>query len=166
MRATITSWLLLVALTTTAAAGDMARIGNVTIHDPWARASLGTSKTSAVYMTLEIEGEQADRLVAAETPLAERAEMHTNVMDGGVARMRPVDAVELAPGTPSALRPGGLHIMLTGLKDELVEGATLPLTLTFEKAGSVQIEVPVLGLAAGMRQGDRHGAHHGAAGTH
>jgi periplasmic copper chaperone A len=166
MRATITSWLLLVALGTTAAAGEMARIGNVTIHDPWARASLGTSKTSAVYMTLEIKGDQTDRLVAAETPLAEQAGMHTNIMDGGVARMRPVDAVEVAPGTPSVLRPGGLHIMLTGLKEELVEGGTLPLTLTFEQAGSVQIKVPVLGLAAGMEHSGSHGAHHGFAKTH
>ncbi|MGH6914385.1 MAG: copper chaperone PCu(A)C, partial [Geminicoccales bacterium] len=77
MRCTITFWLLLLALVGTAAAGEMARIGNVTVHDPWARASLGTSKSSAVYMTLEIEGDQADRLVAAETPLAEQAGMHT-----------------------------------------------------------------------------------------
>jgi copper(I)-binding protein len=166
MRSAITFWLLLLALATTAAAGEMAQIGNVTVHDPWARASLGTTKSSAVYMTLEIEGDQEDRLVAAKTPLAERAELHTHVMDGGVARMRRVEAVEVAPGAPTVLQPGGLHLMLTGLKDELTEGATLPLTITFEKSGSAQIEVPVLGLAAGMEHSGRHGAHHGPAKTH
>jgi hypothetical protein len=165
MRAMLTSCLLL-ALAATAAAGEMAQIGKVTIHDPWARASLGTTGSSAVYMTLEIEGDEADRLVAAATPAAERAELHSHVMDQGVARMRPVRAVEVAPGAPTVLQPGGLHLMLLGLKQELAEGGTLPLTVTFEKAGSAEIEVPILGLAAGMERGGRHGAHHGGAGTH
>jgi len=165
MRAMLASCLLL-ALVTTAAAVEMPQIGKVTIHDPWARASIGTTGSSAIYMTLEIEGDEADRLVAAATPVAERAELHGHVMDQGVARMRPVSAVEVAPGAPTVLQPGGLHIMLTGLREKLAEGATLPLTVTFEKAGSAEIDVPILGIAAGMQRVGAHGAQHGEAGTH
>ena len=166
MRVMFTSCLLL-ALAATAAAAEMTQIGKVTIHDAWARASLGATGSSAVYMTLEIEGDEVDRLVDAATPAAERAELHSHVMDQGVARMRPVSAVEVAPGAPTVLQPGGLHIMVTGLREKLAEGATLPLTVTFEKAGSAELEVPILGIAAGMRQGGRHGDHHdGGAGTH
>jgi copper(I)-binding protein len=164
MRAMLTFCLLL-ALAAGAAA-EMATVGEVTIHDAWARASLGTTGSSAVYMTLEIEGDEPDRLVAAATPMAERAELHTHVMDQGVARMRPVSAVEVAPGAPTVLQPGGLHLMLMGLKQQLAEGDTLPLTVTFEKAGSAEIEVPILGLAAGMQHGGRHGAHHGGGRAH
>jgi hypothetical protein len=165
MRAVLTSCLLL-GLAAVAAAAEMTTVGKITIHDPWARASLGTTGSSAVYMTLEIEGDEPDRLVAAATPMAERAELHTHVMDQGVARMRPVSAVEVAPGAPTVLQPGGLHLMLMGLKQQLVEGDTLPLTVTFEKAGSAEIEVPILGLAAGMQHGGRHGAHHGGGRAH
>jgi periplasmic copper chaperone A len=165
MRALLTSCLLL-ALVGTAAAAETARVGTVTMHDAWARASLGTTGSSAVYMTLEIEGEEADRLVAVATPVAERAELHGHVMDQGVARMRPLSAVEVAPGAPTVLQPGGLHVMLTGLKEELAEGGTLPLSVTFEKAGSAEIEVPILGIAAGMQRVGAHRAHHGEGGTH
>ena len=165
MRAVLTSCLLL-GLAAVAAAAEMTTVGKITIHDPWARASLGTTGSSAVYMTLEIEGDEPDRLVAAATPMAERAELHTHVMDQGVARMRPVSAVEVAPGAPTVLQPGGLHLMLMGLKQQLAEGDTLPLTVTFEKAGSAEIEVPILGLAAGMQHGGRHGAHHGGGRAH
>ena len=75
-------------------------------------------------------------------------------MDGDIARMRPVAAIEIAPGAPTVLEPGGLHIMLRGLGRRLVEGETFPLSLTFERAGTVEIEVPIIGMG---HQG--HGAH-------
>jgi copper(I)-binding protein len=131
-----------------------ATVGTIAIHDAWARASLGQTGTSAVYMTLEASGEQGDRLVAAATPVATGAELHAHVMEGGVARMRPVAAIEIAPGEPTVLAPGGLHIMLTGLGEKLVEGDTLPLSLTFEHAGTVALEVPIRGVGAGMSRGD------------
>lgn len=131
-----------------------ATVGAVAIHDPWARASLGQTGTSAVYMTLETSGEEGDRLIAAATPVARSAELHTHVMEGGVARMRPVAAIEIAPGEPAVLAPGGVHIMLTGLSEKLVEGNTVPLSLTFEHAGTVELEVPVRGVGGDMSHGD------------
>jgi copper(I)-binding protein len=131
-----------------------ATIGTVAIHDAWARASLGQTGTSAVYMTLEASGEQGDRLIAAATPVARSAELHTHLMEGGVARMRPLAAIEIAPGEPAVLAPGGLHIMLTGLSEKLTEGNTVPLSLTFEHAGTVEIEVPIRGAGPGISHRD------------
>jgi copper(I)-binding protein len=148
---------LLVALYRAVAAEPVATVGEVAIHDAWARASLGTMKTSAAYMTLEVTGDQGDRLIAAASPAAEAATLHAHVMDGGIARMRPLAAIEIAPGAPTVLAPGGLHIMLTGLHQRLVEGETFPLGLTFERAGTVEIEVPIKGMA-GISH-DRHGEH-------
>lgn len=146
----------LLALLRLAAAEPVVTVGEVAIHDAWARASLGQMRTSAAYLTLEVTGNRADRLIAAASPVAEKAALHAHVMDGGVARMRPVAAIEIAPGAPTLLEPGGLHIMLSGLSQRLVEGDTLPLSLTFERAGTVEIAVPVKGLA-GMSHG--HGEH-------
>jgi copper(I)-binding protein len=140
-----------------AAAGDVARAGEVMVHDAWARASLGNAPNSAAYMTLETTGDEPDRLVGTSSPLAEKAGLHTHVMDGGVARMRPVDAIEVAPGAPTVLEPGGLHIMLFGLTQKLAEGGSVPLTLVFEHAGEVTVEAPVRAMA-GMSGHGSHGA--------
>lgn len=135
-------------------APDMATVGEITIHHPWARASLGAAPNSAVYMDLETMGSEPDRLLGGSTPVAEEVQLHTHLMDEGVARMRPVEAIEVAPGTPTVLAPGGLHVMLVGLTEKLEEGSTMPLTLVFETAGEVTLEVPVRGLAGGMSHGD------------
>lgn len=134
-------------------AGDagMAKVGNVMVHDGWARASLGKAPNSAAYMSLMTHGDEADKLIGAATPVAEAAELHNHVMDGDIAKMRSVDAIEIRPGDPVTLEPGGFHIMLMGLKEKLEEGQTLPLTLTFENAGDVKVDVPILSLKAGMK---------------
>ncbi len=137
----------LCALAAPAFAGD-SRLGDLVVSDPWARATIGQAKAGAAYLTVANNGAAADRLVAVETPAAKRSELHGHTMDGGVMRMRPVEAIELAPGAPVVLRPGGLHVMLMGLKAPLEEGARFPLTLIFEKAGRLEVEVPVKGATA------------------
>ena len=84
-------------------------------------------------------GAEMDRLIAAATPVAEKASLHTILVVDGVIKMRPVDAIEIAPGEPSVLQPGGLHIMLIGLKQPLKRGETVPVILTFEQAGEVEV---------------------------
>ena len=139
-------------------AGDAGHIqaGNVMIQDGWARASIGNAANSAAYMSLMIEGDDTDTLIAVSTPAAEKAELHTHVLENDIAKMRPVDAIEVAPGEATVLEPGGLHVMLMGLKGKLEEGSAIALTLTFENAGEVTLDVPVRGLKAGMRQGESH----------
>jgi periplasmic copper chaperone A len=142
-----------------APAAERVEVGEVVITDAWARASLGSAPNSAAYMTLEATGAEGDRLIGGATPAAERVELHVHLMEGDIARMRQVDAVEVAPGSPTVLAPGGLHVMLINLVAPLEEGASLPLTLVFERAGAVELEIPVRGLGAAPPA--HHGSHGG-----
>lgn len=117
--------------------------GDIRIEQTWARASIGQARNSAAYMTLVNLGRERDRLIGVASPAAAKAELHTHVMEGNVARMRHLRAMDVNPGEPTVLQPGGLHIMLIDLKQPLKAGETMSLTLKFEKAGEVKVEVPV-----------------------
>jgi hypothetical protein len=159
--------LALAVLTGPALAADPVKVGALEIEHAWARPS--ATANGAIYLEIENTGAAADKLVAASTPAAAKAEMHTHLMDGNIARMRPVEAIEVTPGSATVLRPGGLHIMLMGLKAPLKEGDSVALTLTFEKAGKVELSVPVQKTAGGMGHGGGamgHGGMHGAKPTH
>jgi hypothetical protein len=158
LRHAVVSTAVICSLAGLAWAEPMATIGTIAIHDAWARASLGQTGTSAVYMTLEASGNRGDRLVAAASPVAASAKLHTHLMEGGVAKMRPVAAIEITAGESIVLEPGGLHIMLIGLGETLLEGNALPLSLTFEDSGTIELEVPIRGLGGGMDHGG-HGGH-------
>jgi len=149
-----TLWLLLAP--TAASAVDA---GPITVEDAWARASIGAARNGAAYMTVTTTGPAPDRLVAAASPVAEAVELHAHLMEAGVMRMRPVAAIEVHPGEPAVLQPGGLHVMLIGLKAPLAEGGHFPLRLTFERAGVVDVVVAVRGARAGAGQGGKH-THH------
>jgi copper(I)-binding protein len=118
------------------------------VIEPWARAAL-QGRTSAAYMTIENATDTLDRLVAASSPVARVVELHTHMMEGGVMRMRPVTAIEVNPGEPAVLRPGGLHVMLIDLTRPLRAGETIPLNLRFERGGEVTVTVPVQPAGAG-----------------
>ncbi len=122
---------------------SVAHADGIVVSDGWARASIGAASNSAAYLTITMDGDASDRLVAVTTSVAERAELHDHLMEDGIARMRPVEAIDVVPGEPVILEPGGLHIMLMGLAEKLEPGATLPLTLSFEKAGEMKVELPV-----------------------
>jgi len=124
------------------------RAGAVTVSAPWARATPGGATTAAVYLSLAVAGAEGDRLVKAASTRAERAELHAGSEQGGVQRMTAVESIEVKPGPAVTLTSGRLHIMLIGLKMPLTEGEMLPLSLTFVRAGAVEIGVPVLALAA------------------
>jgi copper(I)-binding protein len=113
------------------------------IDGVWARAPAGAARNGAAYMTIRNQGAAADRLLAASSPVAGTVELHTHLKDGDVMRMRQVTAVDIAPGGPAVLQPGGLHVMLLDLKAPLKEGESFPLTLTFEKAGKVTVSVAI-----------------------
>ena len=129
-------------IATTAFAHEF-KLGDLMVDHPWARASIGKAKAGAAYLTIVNGGSEPDRLIAVETPAAKRAELHTHIMENGVMKMRPLTAVEVAPGEPTVFQPGGLHVMLMGLKAPLAEGETFPLTLSFEKAGKIEITVKI-----------------------
>jgi len=137
-------------------AGDTV-LGGLMVHQPWARASIGQSKAGAAYLTVMNSGSESDKLIAAEGTVAKKVELHGHQMDDGVMKMRPVEAIEVAPGEPTVLKPGGLHVMLMGLKAPLVEGESFHLTLVFEKAGRIEVEVAIQ-KATDMEPNSDHGA--------
>lgn len=146
------------SLSAGAIAGDagMAKVGDLMIQDGWARASIGSAPNSAAYMTLMTEGAETDKLLSASSPSAETVELHTHLLEDGIAKMRPVEAIEIAPGEATVLEPGSLHVMLMGLKGELEEGDAVSLTLTFEKAGDVTLDVPIRGIKGDMKHDEGH----------
>lgn len=133
----------------------------IVIDHPWARATPGGAKTGAAYATLINNGHSGDRLLSATTPLAEKIQFHSVSEENGVVRMREMHTVEIAPGAKVSFSPGGMHIMLVGLKQPLKEGQTLPLTFIFEKAGKIDVMVPVAKVGA-MEGGNMDSMTHGA----
>ncbi len=109
--------------------------------DVWARAA--ATGNSAAYMTLKNGDAAADRLVKAESDVAAAVELHKTTMEGGMMKMAPVDGIALPAQGQAELKPGGLHVMLIGLKRELKAGEKLKLKLHFEKAGVQEIEAEV-----------------------
>jgi hypothetical protein len=131
-----------------AAADQPVRIGDLAIERAWVRASIGTAHPAAAYFTVENRGAAADRLTGVSSPAAGMSEIHVVEEEAGVMRMRPAGALEILPGGRLDLSAGGAHVMLMQLREPLVEGGTLTLELTFERAGTATVEAPILGLAA------------------
>lgn len=115
------------------------------VESAWARASIGTARPAAAYVTLVNTGSEAMRLVAVETPVAGRAEAHRTVRDGDVMRMEPARIVEVPAGAQVEFAPGGLHIMLMDLKQPLKKGDSFPMTLRFDSGETIDFTVPILG---------------------
>jgi copper(I)-binding protein len=126
-----------------------AHAGEVMVSGAFARASATpAAKAGAVYFTIRNEGETADKLTAVTTDAARTAMLHDNVEENGVVGMRHLDALPVASKETVTLSPKGLHVMLMGLKAPLKKGERLVLTLTFEKAGKIEVDVPVGSVAA------------------
>ena len=117
--------------------------GDLLIKQAWARPTPPTATVGAAYFTLDNSKGQDDRLLSAEADVSATVELHNHIMEGNVMKMRRVDAVEVPAGQTVAFAPGGLHVMLIGLKEPLITGKTFPLTLNFEQAGAVTLEVVV-----------------------
>lgn len=147
------------ALAATLAQGHEFKLGSITIGHPYARATVAGQPTGAGYLKLVNQG-PADRLLAATTPAAAEVQLHSMSMQGDVMRMRQIDAIELPAAQTVELKPGGLHLMLTGLKAPLAAGDRIPLTLRFEKAGEVVVTVNVEALGADAAAGRASGHAH------
>lgn len=134
--------LLIAGLTYSKAFAHEVKLDDLTIGHPWARASAGPVRNGAAYLTVHNAGAE-DSLVAVAGDVAERIELHVNLMEGDVMKMRRVDAIDVPAGGMAALEPGSFHIMLIGLAQPLEEGQRFPLTLIFRNAGEVTVEVAV-----------------------
>ena len=146
--------LLSLALPAAAAqAQHMQRQNNIELSQAWMRASLAGVPNTAAYLAIRTTDGKPDRLLRAESPVAGKVELHTHIIENGVAKMREVLAIDVPAGAPAELKPGGLHIMLFGVKGTLKDGDSAPLTLIFERAGAVTLTVPV---RRGMPAGHSH----------
>ncbi len=115
--------------------------GDISVENVWARASAGMARAGAAFLTIKNTGE-ADKLVSAKANISKKVELHTHIHDNGVMKMRQVESVAVNNGM-TMLQPGGDHIMFMGLNEGLKEGTSFPLTLVFEKAGEINVEVMV-----------------------
>ncbi|KAF0117360.1 MAG: hypothetical protein FD149_1169 [Rhodospirillaceae bacterium] len=120
----------------------------VRVEHPWARATAGDAPNGAVFMTVTDASGQGDALVAAESPAATTVELHVHQESDGIMRMRAVPSLPIPAGGSITLKPGAEHVMLMGLKRPLKEGDTVPLVLTFAKAGTVHARAMVRGVGA------------------
>lgn len=117
--------------------------GQLHIEHPWSREMPPVAPTAAVYFVVHNNGDQADRLLGLDTPVAGKAELHEHVHADGVMKMQQVQAVEIPAGGEVRFEPMGYHVMLFGVKQQAKAGERFPLTLTFEKAGMVELDVAV-----------------------
>ncbi len=133
-------------------------LGSLEIAHPWTRQTAPGQSNGGGFLVVTNKGRTADRLIGVASPAAGKVELHTMAMDGGVMRMRPVvGGLPIPAGGTLTLAPGGYHIMLIGLKAPLALGAMVPLTLRFERAGSITVALKVEPVSfTGKAAHDRH----------
>ena len=120
-----------------------ASLGPLQIVKPWARSSSSHPDIAGGYLTVVNDGE-TDRLVSASCPAAGSVEIHAIRVKGPVLEMRKQDAgLVIPPANQQILKPRGYHLLMSGLASPLAVGGKLPVTLVFEKAGSVTVDFAV-----------------------
>ena len=137
-----------------------AMAADVEVRDAWVRGVVPAQKSTGAFM--QLTSPAGATLVGAASPAAAKVELHEMAMEGNVMRMRPVPRLTLAPGQTVALKPGGYHVMLIGLKKPLVDGDKVPLTLLLEgrdkQVDKVEVSAEVRPLTAAAM--DEHHHHH------
>lgn len=129
---------------------------SVSAHEPYVRmVPTGMTNTGA-FMVLKNADSKDHKLVKAESTVAKAVELHTHTNDGGVMKMRPVKDIEIKSKGEAVLKPGSLHVMLIGLKQDLKEGDNVAITLTFEDGSSKKVEAPVRKIQTEMKMEMKH----------
>jgi periplasmic copper chaperone A len=142
-----------------AALADEFKAGSITIEQPWSRATPGGAQVAAGYLTIDNAAAAADQLLSATAEIAGRTEIHQMSMADGVMKMRQApEGVPVPAGGSVALEPNAYHLMFMDLKKPLKEGEAFAGTLTFEKAGTVDVTFEVEGMGATAPKPDDH--HH------
>jgi copper(I)-binding protein len=125
------------------------KLGNIEIGHPWSRATPPTAQAAGGFLAITNKGTTPDRLIAVRSAASDKVEIHEMKMDGNVMRMRELEkGLEIPPGGTVELKPGGFHIMFMGLKAPFATDARVPVTLVFEKAGSIDIALTVQAMGA------------------
>ncbi len=136
-------------------------MAQVTVKDPWVRATVSQQKATGAFM--QITSAQDAQLVAASSPVAGVVEVHEMTMEKDVMKMRAMKGLDLPAGKSVELKPGGYHVMLMDLKQQMKEGDTVPMTLVVEgkdkKRSSIEVKAAVKALTAQAKPADPHSAH-------
>lgn len=116
----------------------------IAIAGPWSRETAQGQDAGGAFMTITNSGSGGDRLTGGSSPVAGEVQVHTVDMTGGIMRMRQLaNGLEIPAGGTVTLKPGSFHIMLMKLKRPLARDTTVPLTLQFERAGTVEVDLAV-----------------------
>jgi copper(I)-binding protein len=118
-------------------------VGKLFIGHPWSRPAAAGMPVGVAYLSITNQGDIEDVLVSASTPAAASVEIHETTITDGMARMRLLKQVVIAPGKTVKIEPEGIHLMLVGLKRPIVEGKQVPLTLVFKVAGKLTVQLDV-----------------------
>ena len=138
-----------VSLLTVPAMAQDYKLGSLEITAPWTRATAPTARSGGGFMTITNKGTTPDRLVSARSNVSDKVEIHEMQMDGSVMRMRELaKGLDIPPGATVMLKPGSYHIMFMELKAPLAKDAKVPVTLVFEKAGSIDVQLDVQAMGA------------------
>jgi copper(I)-binding protein len=122
---------------------SLAQAGELTVTDAWSRTTPPGVTVGVVYMNIRNNTAKSDRLLKLKASGASSAQVHRTEVIEGVARMREVAVLHVAAGERLAFEPGGMHVMLMGLKKPLLEGQKFELELLFEVAGPRKVRVAV-----------------------
>lgn len=115
----------------------------IQITDAWGRPSPMEANLGAFYMKIHNRSDQDDQLLSASSPACGAIELHESVMEGDMMQMRPVEGIPIPAGETVELKTGGLHLMCIEKQQDFAVGAKIPLTLNFQNAGEVKLEVEV-----------------------
>jgi hypothetical protein len=135
-------WLMLLALAASPVCAQ------VSVEQPWSRATPPGAKIGVGFMRLRNAGSAAARVIGASSPVAGRVEMHVTTRDGDVMKMRQVESFDVPAGGAFELKPGGAHLMLVDLQRPLQQGERVPLTLKLENGGELRVDLTVEPLGA------------------
>ncbi|QXI15143.1 copper chaperone PCu(A)C [Pseudomonas hamedanensis] len=121
------------------------KVGALEIAHPWSQELPPNAPTVAAYFIIHNTGKTADRLLGVDSPIAPEAQLHEHVMQGDLMKMQQVPGVDIAPGGTVTFAPMAYHVMLLNPTDrsQLSDGKRFPMTLHFDKAGDVTVEVAV-----------------------
>jgi periplasmic copper chaperone A len=135
--------LLLVQVAADASPAAEYTAGKLVIAQPWSRPTPPVATTGVVYLSITNRGSKADRLLALSTAVARSVEIHETRTVDGMVEMRQLAAVNCPPNATVVFEAGGMHIMVVGLSQPLAAGTDFPLTLRFQEAGAVTVQVHV-----------------------
>jgi len=114
------------------------------VQDPYVRLAPPSAPATGAFMVIKNAGDKDVKVVKADNPVSKATELHTHINEGGVMKMRKVEAIDVKAKGEAVLKPGGLHVMLIELKAPMKEGDSVPITLTFDDGSSKTVDAKVV----------------------